>query len=356
MRSKKLLCFVFITVSLLINVTVLAQKRTSFPGKTWEIVKPETVGLSSTKLDQAKKYSETINTAAVMVVVNGKVASQWGEVDKKYNIHSIRKSFLSALYGKYVQNGTINLDVTMRDLGITDIGGLTEEELNATVRDCLKSRSAVYHDALYESQNMKALKPKRSIVPAGTYWYYNNWDFNVLGSIFHQLTKKDFYKTLKEEISDPIGMEDFQISDGQYFKGEESMHSAYPFRATARDLARFGLLFLNNGIWGGKQIIDKAWVLESTRYHSDAALYSSDGYGYLWWVSRKYNKFPHLPNVDLPEGSYSARGAGGHYVLVIPKFDMVIVHRVDTDKKDNTVSKDEFGTLVQKIVSARMKS
>lgn len=331
-----------------------SQKNNTFPGKSWEVVsKPETLGLSAAALEEAKNYSKTINTAAVMVVVNGKVASQWGEVDKKYNIHSIRKSFMSALYGKYVKNGTIDLSKTMKDLGITDVGGLTDEELKATVRDCLKSRSGVYHDALYESPNMKALKPARSIVLAGTHWYYNNWDFNVLGTIFHQTTKKDFYQTLKAEITDPIGMEDFVTSDGEYFSGKESMHQAYPFRATARDLARFGLLFLNNGKWNGKQIIDASWVDESTRYHSDAALYSSDGYGYLWWVSRNYNKFPHLPNVDLPEGTYSARGAGGHYVLIIPKYNMVIVHRVDTDKRGNSVSKEEFGTLVQKILAAR---
>lgn len=81
-------------------------------------------------------------------------------------------------------------------------------------------------------------------------------------------------------------------------------------------------------------------------------LYSSDGYGYLWWVSRDYNKFPHLPNVILPEGTYSARGAGGHCVLIIPKYDMVIVHRVNTDIKNNTVSSQALGSLVKLILLA----
>ncbi|HKL67155.1 MAG TPA: hypothetical protein VJ877_04625, partial [Bacteroidales bacterium] len=85
--------------------------------------------------------------------------------------------------------------------------------------------------------------------------------------------------------------------------------------------------------------------------HSDATLYSSDGYGYMWWVARDYNKYSHLPGVDIPEGSYSARGAGGHYILVIPEYDLVVVHRVDTFER-NSVSASEFGTLMKLILES----
>lgn len=80
------------------------------------------------------------------------------------------------------------------------------------------------------------------------------------------------------------------------------------------------------------------------------ALYSSDGYGYMWWVARDCNKYPHLPGLNIPEGSYSARGAGGHYILVIPGYDLVIVHRVNTDIRGNSVSKGEFGKLTSLIL------
>ena len=74
----------------------------------------------------------------------------------------------------------------------------------------------------------------------------------------------------------------------------------------------------------------------------------------MWWVARDYNKFPHLPNATLPEGTYSARGRGGHYLLIIPEANMVIVHRVNTDKKGNSVSASEFGTLVSMIMEAKL--
>ncbi len=353
--KNKALVFLF-TACALFTITSFAQNKiskTSFPGKTWQLItKPESMGFSTPALLKAKQYADSINSAAVMVVVNGKLVYQWGEVDKKFNTHSIRKSFLSAFYGKYVKQGLINLDATMAELGIDDNPSLTEEEKKATIRDCLKARSGVYHPALYESAGMKKLKPAQHSERAGTHWYYNNWDFNVLGTIFEKLTNKKVFETIDEDIAKPIGMEDYSPVDGNYVSGEESIHQAYPFRVTARDLARFGLLMLNNGNWNGKQIIDKVWVEESTRYHSDASLYSTDGYGYLWWVSRDFNKFPHLPNVKLPEGTYSARGVGGHYVLIIPKYNMVIVHRVNTDIRNNSVSDKDFGKLVNMILKA----
>lgn len=332
-----------------------ANTQVTFPGATWEkVAKPEDLGYSSEKLQHAEAYASTIKTAAVVIVVDGKILYEWGNTEKKYKTHSMRKSFLSALYGKYVRQGIIDLDKTMADLGIDDDPPLSDEEKKATVRDCLKARSGVYHPALYESQGMKDRKPKRFSEKAGTHWYYNNWDFNVAGYIFEQATGKKIFDAIEEEIAKPIGMEDYKAKDGWYVTGKESRYPAYPFRITAHDCARFGWLMLNKGNWNGKQIVPADWVEESTRYHSDATLYQSDGYGYMWWVARNYNKYPHLPGVEIPEGSYSARGAGGHYILIIPDLNMVIVHRVDTDKRGYSVSKEEMGHLTKLILDAKL--
>ncbi|MEN8247996.1 MAG: serine hydrolase [Bacteroidota bacterium] len=332
----------------------LVQAQSTFPGKKWKVSKdPAELGYSIEKLNTAKKFADSINSAAVVIVVDGKILFEWGEVDKKYMTHSIRKSVLSALYGNYVRSGIINLDATMADLGINDEPPLSDEELKATVRDCIKARSGVYHPALYESEGMKRRKPARHTEKAGIHWYYNNWDFNVAGTIFKQTTGKDIFEAIEEEIAKPIQMESFEAKDGWYVTGEESIHPAYPFRITAHDLARFGWLMLNRGNWNGKQVVPTDWVDESTAYHSDATLYSYDGYGYMWWVARKNNKYPHLANLTLENGAYSARGAGGHVVLVIPDHNMVIVHRVDTDIKGNRISYNTFGKLAALILEAK---
>lgn len=331
------------------------KAKSHFPEEHWQFAESSSdYGFSMGKLKKAESYSKTINTAAVVIVKNGLIIYEWGEADKKFMTHSMRKSFLSAMYGKYVENGTIDLETTLEDLNLDDVPELSPEEKQATIRDCIKARSGIYHTALYESQGMKDLKPARFTEKAGIHWYYNNYDFNISGYIFEKLTGQKTFETIKQDIANPIQMEDFQAEDGWYVTGEESIYPAYPFRITAHDCARFGLLMLNKGNWNGKQVISESWVDESTRYHSDATLYGSDGYGYMWWVSRDFNKFPHLPNVDLPEGTYSARGAGGHYILIIPEKDLVIVHRVDTDIDDNRVSKEEFGTLVDLILDAEI--
>jgi CubicO group peptidase (beta-lactamase class C family) len=152
-----------------------------FPGKTWETIKnPEELDYSLEKLEAAREFAEKGKTAAVVIVVNGKILYEWGEVERDFITHSTRKSFLSALYGKYVQNGTIGLDTTMKELGIDDVTPLSEQEKMATIRDCLKARSGVYIDAAAESQGMRNVKPARNSRAPGTFWLYNNWDFNVL--------------------------------------------------------------------------------------------------------------------------------------------------------------------------------
>jgi len=341
---------------LVLLITVSCGGQVRYPGEHWELVdRPEDFGYSSARLKQAEEYAATIDTAAVMIIVEGALIYQWGDVSKKYITHSTRKSFLSALYGKYVHSGAIDLDKTMKELGIDDEPELTEQEKSATIRDCLKARSGVYHTAEAESAGMHNLKPERGTFRAGEFWLYNNWDFNVLGTIFQKVTGKNIFQALKEDIGDPIGMEDFMPEDGRSFRTNRSRHEAYMFIISARDMARFGLLFLRRGGWDGTQIIPEEWVEESTAYFSDATIYRSDGYGYMWWVAKHHNKYPHFPHVELEEGTYSARGAGGHYLVVIPDRDMVVVHRVNTFKRGENVTPVQFGKLLRMILDARME-
>ncbi len=352
-KQKSIL--IILLVILFVIPGYAAQER--FPGKTWDKAeKSEDLDYSTKKLEAAKKFAGTLRTSAVVIVVDGIILFEWGEVEERFMSHSTRKSLLSPLYGNYVKNGTIDLDKTMEELGIDDNPPLSDIEKKATVRDCIKARSGIYHTALYESAGMKALKPERHSVRPGTHWYYNNWDFNVLCTIFEKSTGKKIFEAITEEIAIPIGMEDFTAENGWYVNGEESIHPAYPFAITARDFARFGLLMLRKGNWNGKQVIPREWVEESTRFHSDANLYGVDRYGYMWWVARDHNSFPHLPNVELKEGTYSARGAGGHYVIIIPEHNMVFVHRVNTYLRGHRVSAADVGTLLQMIFDAKTSS
>jgi CubicO group peptidase (beta-lactamase class C family) len=223
-----------------------------YPGETWARAEPpEARGWSSEKLQEAQAYADTIDTAAVVVVDDGVVVAEWGETTRKFKCHSIRKSFLSALYGIHAAEGRIDLARTLEELGINDNDSLTAAERQATVAELLKARSGIYHPALYETAAMKARRPRRGSHRPGTFWYYNNWDFNVLGTIFEQETGTNIFEEFQRRVAGPLEMQDFEVADGEYFGGPESIHPAYPFRMTARDMARFGLLFLRQGRWRG---------------------------------------------------------------------------------------------------------
>lgn len=330
-----------------------------YPGRTWEkLDRPDKAGWSLEKLEAARQSAESFHSAAVLVVHGGKVVADWGQTARRYNVHSIRKSFLSALYGQYVKSGKIRLDDTLEKLGIDDNEpALTAAEKQATVADLLKARSGIYHPALYETDGMKRRRPARGSHAPGSFWYYNNWDFNALGTIFERATGQTVFEALQRQIAEPLQMEDFRPEDGTYVRGDDSIHPAYPLRMTARDMARFGLLFARGGRWRDRQVIPADWVGESTQSHSEAIDEEGKkrgGYGYMWWTEMDGL---HVTNAQLPPGTFSARGAGGHYILVVPSLDLVIVNRMDTDKKDGPrMQNPQFGTLVQQILDAMPES
>ena len=293
-----------------------------YPGQTWlRYANPTDAGFSSEKLAQARQYADELGSEAVMVIYKGAVLAHWGPVETRYMCHSVRKSFLSALYGIHVDQGNINLDQTLAELGIDDADPLTESEKQARVRDLLKARSGVYHPAAYETAGMKNKRPQRGSHLPGTFYYYNNWDFNVLGTIFDHQTGSTIFQEFKTQIAEPLQMQDFRMRDGYYhLEKEHSIHPAYPFRMSARDMARFGLLFLREGKWEDQQVIPKTWIRESTTSHSTVD--SNYGYAYLWWTI--------LAEPFKSLGAYAARGYGGHGIIVVPGADLVFVHRVNT--------------------------
>jgi CubicO group peptidase (beta-lactamase class C family) len=313
-----------------------------FPGATWEKADPAALGWSLRNLAAASRYARDIGSTAVMIIQDGRVVASWGDNARKVEIHSVRKSFMSALYGIAVASKQMALDRTLAELAIDDKPPrLTAAERQATVRDLLMARSGIYHQAAYETRTMEEERPARGSHPPGTFWFYNNWDFNALGTILRNATGEDTFAAVERRIARPIGMQDFVASDGNYVYAQVSEHPAYTMRFSARDLARFGWLYLNRGLWAGPA----AWVAEGTRSYSDAR--PGVGYGYLWWVSLKGEQF----RTETGPGSFSARGAGGQYIIVAPARRIVVVHLNDTDENDKLAS-GTFAKLLQLIFAA----
>lgn len=330
-------------VSWICSTVILAA---DYPGARWEM--HSRAGWSVPLLQATRNFASTRKTAAMMIVQDGRVVDQWGDVARKIEVRSIRKSLLSALYGIHVAEGRIDLGKTLDDLGLDDRPpALTTEEKQATILDLLRARSGVYHMAARETAVMRAGRPSRGSQPPGSFYYYNNWDFNVLGAIFEKLTGKKIFDDFAERIARPVGMEDYVAGDGRFAGAEgstlagESQYLNYIFSMSARDMARFGYLYLRMGLWRDRQIVPARWVTRSTTSYSSSLNrpnIPAIGYGFLWWVT---------------DWGYEALGQDGHVIAVIPTKDLVIVHRVYYDPpREDAVAYRDIDAMVRMVIAA----
>ena len=308
---------------------------------------PEEIGWSSEGLKALVPDMKRLGTDALMIVTDGKIVYKWGNTTNIIRSHSVRKSLLSALYGIYVAEERIDTSKTLEQLHITERVLLTKEEQQSTVLDLLKARSGVYIPAAAEAPSMRKRRPKRGSHVPGTFWYYNNWDFNVLGTIFRQETGEDIYEAFKRRIADPIGMQDFILERQAYsYEKKFSLHPAYPFLISARDLAKFGQLFLKKGPWNTEQIIPAGWREDSTRSYSMTTT-PGVGYGFMWWilVDDAYG---------MAKGSYYASGYGGQILFVLPHINSLVVHRINIDVPGTDIFISEITpfVLIKKIMNA----
>ncbi|MGA2551904.1 MAG: serine hydrolase [Burkholderiaceae bacterium] len=325
--------------------------QSPFPGADWTRVEPATLGFSREGIDRAVAYALRLGSTSGMIIEHGAVVAEWGDVSRKSNLHSVRKSFVSALIGIAVAKGQIKLDETLQQLGIDDNEpSLTPLEEQASIRMLLKARSGVYHPTVYETPGMMASKPPRYSHAPDTFWYYNNWDFNTVGAIYEKATNQHIFDALKTEIANPIGMQDYEPSDGQYVSGEPATrYPAYPINMSARDLARFALLYLHHGRWRNGQIVPEDWVAESTSSYSNT---STGGYGYMWWTSTPASGL-RTATMALVRPTYWAEGSHGQFAVVVPSLDLVVVNMVDDRLTSRNMHQYDMEELVWLTESAQ---
>jgi CubicO group peptidase (beta-lactamase class C family) len=304
-----------------------------YPGKDWErYSKPEDAGFSAARFGALRTWLQTLDTSALLVVHKGRVVFEYGDLSQVSYLASCRKSVLAMLYGKYVENGKIDLNKTLADLDMDDVGGLLPIEKTAKVEHLITARSGVFHPASNAGDSLGSAPPRGSQKP-GTYHLYSNWDFNAAGAAFEKMTGLDIYDALQKDLAEPIGMQDFSRAAHRKLGDEKkSKYLAYHMNFSTRDMARLGYLMAREGEWNGKQLVPKAWVKKITSLvtplydmnpPSERGFASGElwGYGYMWWVWDDHRRSGPF------EGAYSARGAVGQFITVLPKLDLVVAHK-----------------------------
>ena len=299
------------------------MREIAWPGHEWE--RAELPRSLDARADAIRAAAAKVGSHALFAAVGGRVVLEHGKVASAGGLQSVRKALMNALIGRAVADGKLSLETTMGELGIDDLPpALSTDEKRATVRDCLMGRSGIYHRAAYEPLGADAQRPARGSHRPGEHWFYNNWDFNVLGTILSRAVGLDAFRAFDEWFARPLEMEDFAPSACRMLFEDNSRHPAYLFSASARDLARFGHLVLCRGRWAGRQLLSEDWIAQSLHPHSRATggyeAYAS-AFGWMWWILR-----PELLG-GIP--CYAALGGSGHGIFVVPELQAVIVHRND---------------------------
>lgn len=326
---------------------------------------PPQAGFDTEKLDALTSFiQENAETTGMLVLQDGKTVYEYGDIEQISYIASCRKSVLSMLYGKHIENGTIDLQQDIGSLGIEEKDGLLPKEKEATVNDIITSRSGVFHVASnggYDINNFR----ERGSVEHGSYFVYNNWDFNVAGHILEQKTGNTVYQELETQLAKPLGFQDWNIKNQRRSGSKKkSQYKAYHIYVSTRDMAKMGQLMLNEGTWNGQQLISKDWLKKTITTVTPREILNErygpkglDGvqmsYGYMWWLVENYK------DIKAFEGAYSAMGYGGQYITVFPKLRMVVAHKTKLNlltqiglKKGGTAGYTYWGIL-EKLVEAR---
>lgn len=353
----------------LLTVNVASAERMAFPGKEWQQMSPESQGINSKKLNSAIQYLSK-NTSKdgvkeLVIVRNGYIIWKGKEIDKVHGVWSLTKSFTSTVLGLLVDDDKTTLDTPAKNY----LPGMAETYSAVTLRHFTTMTSGYYAIGDEPRGNYKhgpsltPFKPANTplFTPPGSKYAYWDSAMNQFANALTRIVGEPIKTLFKRRIADPIQMnskkwdwEDFGKVNGIVVNGGSGNNNKHIF-ISARELARFGHLFLNHGKWNGKQLISAAWINEATKNHVSASMplarnSGADGrgvYGYNWWTNGikpdGKRKWP-----GAPAGTYSASGYNNNDMFVIPEWNMVIV-RLGLDQNEFIITDDIYSNFLQKI-------
>jgi CubicO group peptidase (beta-lactamase class C family) len=291
---------------------------------------------------------------AGMIIKDGYVVAQWGDVDRVDMTFSATKSYLSTTAGLAFDAGLIS---DMDDkVGKYVWDGTFDGRQNSKVTwDHLLTQSSDWTGELFGGKDWADRPPSegdiddwkiRKFSEPGTVFEYNDVRVNVAAYALLNVWRKPLPQILKERVMDPIGASttwrwygytnSFVLVDGVQMQSVSGGgHNGGGLFINTMDHARFGYLFLRQGNWKGEQLISDDWV-NMIQKPSQANV----NYGYMWWLNQKGSR--HWEGV--PESVYYAAGFGGNFIVVDNSNDLVIVTR--------WLEPSKIGELVKMVIDA----
>ena len=339
----------FILILAIIVLQPLNAQSLYFPpvtGSTWDTISPKTLGYCQTNIDRLYEFLEANNTRAFILLKNGKIV-----LEKYFGTHtqltpwqwaSAGKTITAFMVGMAQQEKYLSIDDTTSTYlgkGWTDCTPKQEEKI--TIKHQLTMTSGLDDKVQDHFCTIDTCLIYKADV--GTRWAYHNGPYTLLDKVIEKATGQTLNSYTTQKLKTPIGMTGSFIPFGYnnvYF-------------STARSMARFGLLALNNGNWNGNQVINSAYLNQATTTSQNINL----AYGYLWWINGKASY--HLPQTQLQfNGSLIASGANDMFmalgkddqkIYVIPSKKMVVIRMGDAADSANLALSTFDEVLWQKI-------
>jgi CubicO group peptidase (beta-lactamase class C family) len=307
----------------------LARGRDYWPTKEWRTAGPEESGMDGTILSGISSQMAAHQMLAALVVRNGSIVYERYRPEyyagSQFPIYSCTKSITSALVGIALDRGLIK----SIDRPVSEFFPRIAQTADAprksrlTLRHLLSMSSGLdwsewgawdyYFQPMVDSPNWVDFVLARPMAEApGKVFNYNSGGSQVLSAIVGLRTGMPAAEFARRELFDGIG-----IGPVTWPADPNGVSTGgYGVRMTARDAARFGYLFLNNGVWEGRQVVSPGWVEESTRQQSEGHSWFGR-YGLHWWLRTLGDA--------RARTTFFAMGYGGQYIFVVPALDLVAV-------------------------------
>ncbi len=345
------------------DITEAAQFTTEnentiqWPTEKWSTVTPESQGLNEQQLINTDKtiIEDYPNVYSLLIIKNGYMVYEKyynGAKETSYNpVFSVTKSVLSALTGiavreKLVQSthqkvselipkyfDTIDnprkKDITVENV-LTMTGGLESIDKN--------------YYGFFTSRDWLQYSLERPLIDEmGSKFVYNTGLTQILSAVISEKSGMDTKAFAEKYLFDPLNIKvkRWDTDPTGCYGGGTGLY------LTARDMAKFGMLYLNNGRWENKQIIPEDWVKASSI--KQVGLDNNQDYGYLFWIKKLTNK-----TTGKSYYTYRADGAGGQKIVVIPELDMVIVVTAN-EYSSSSKGASDTQTLIEDYVIPAVK-
>jgi CubicO group peptidase (beta-lactamase class C family) len=331
---------VFFYSCLLVFISCTHKQQNIFPKEKWLTSTPEEQGIDAGQMDAALDYlaskSKHNKNKEVLIIRNGYQIFAGENVDSTHNIWSCSKTFTSTVLGLLVDDGEISLGdkaASYEPLLKKFYPSVTFRYFTTMTSGYSAKGRSRWNDE-NEDWSWTVYEPEEPLFPAGEAYAYWDEAQMMFGRVLTQILQKPMKEFLQERVTDKIGMGEWKWSPEKDLNGIPINNGCTNVRINARQFARWGWLFLNEGNWNGEQLISKEYVKMATSVqvpntipvaNTDRKSTIGPGcYGFNWWVNgKKANGAMKLPGA--PEGTYFASGLNNNKCLVIPQWNMVIV-------------------------------